>query len=147
MKNFKLYILGFFMLFVACFVAVLEADAAPKYWHDDPVYPFVGSTQFAHVYLNGRSIKALRVPEEGHQPFVMKEQLISVDKNDANAVFEKPQVELRFYPYNEHAQDRFYYDTDGSGYKEVYFERADEFDMLMWNVLITGLQFLKDHEC
>lgn len=24
---------------------------------------------------------------------------------------------------------------------------ADEFDMLMWNALITGLQFLKDHEC
>lgn len=24
---------------------------------------------------------------------------------------------------------------------------ADEFDMLMWNALTTGLQFLKDHKC
>lgn len=72
MKNFKLYILGSFMLFVACFAAVLDANTAPQYWHDDPVYPFVGSTQFAHVYLNGRAIKALPLPEEGHWSFVMK---------------------------------------------------------------------------
>ena len=31
--------------------------------------------------------------------------------------------------------------------QSVCFERADEFDMLMWTALITGLQFLKDHEC
>lgn len=42
---------------------------------------------------------------------------------------------------------RLHGDMDHVRSQSVYFERADEFDMLMWNALITGLQFLKDHEC
>jgi len=124
----------------------ISAEAAPSHWKGDYRYPFVDQTENAYIFLNGTSIKVLRVPEEGHQPFDIMVSLVAVSNTDQDMVFERPQIKIRFFPYNEHAKDKFMYDEDGFGFKTVYFTDMDEHDLMVFRALGVALQYLKDHE-